>query len=453
MTSDPASAHLPPSPAPPNETSPAGLQRQLGLGGAVLLGLGSMVGTGAFVAVALSAGLAGPSVLGAIALAALVALGNALSSAQLAAARPTSGGTYEFAWHYLSPRLGFLAGWLFLLAKTASAASAGIACGAYLSAGIGLPTGFSGPLAAALLLATTLLVRSGLRRSNGLNSLLVAVTLGSLALFVAAAAFVPTPAASPTSGPWFAGGALGFGEATALIFVAFTGYGRIATLGEEVVEPRRTIPRAILLTTLLVAGLYMALAWAALRVAGADDLGTWASTGRAPLEQAATLLQISGLREAILVGATTATLGVLLNLLLGLSRVVLAMARRRDLPGGLALIDDAGSPAAAVLFAGVLIGCWLPLGAVKTTWSFSAFTVLGYYAITNAAALRLPDADRLYPRAAAWLGLISCLLLAFWVEPWVWGVGLALTAAGLVGFEVAQWNRRVTVGGSREAGR
>lgn len=442
MTSDPANAPLPASPALPSTAAPNGLHRQLGLFDAVLLGLGSMVGTGAFVAVALSAGLAGPSVLAAIGLAALVALGNALSSAQLAAARPTSGGTYEFASHYLSPRLGFLAGWLFLLAKTASAASAGIACGAYLSAGIGLPTGFSSALAGGLLLATTLLVRSGLRRSNRLNLLLVAVTLGSLAAFIAAAGLAPPSAAAADSGPWSPKGMLGFGEATALVFVAFTGYGRIATLGEEVVEPRRTIPTAILLTTLLVAGLYMALAWAALRVAGAENLGAWAATGRAPLEQAASLLGTPGLREAILVGATTATLGVLLNLLLGLSRVVLAMARRRDLPGGLATIDASGSPAAAVLFAGVLIGCWLPLGAVKTTWSFSAFTVLGYYAITNAAALRLPAADRLYPRAAAWLGLFSCVLLAFWVEPWVWGVGLLLTAAGLVGFEVAETNRR-----------
>ena len=102
------------------------LQRELGLAGATVTGLGSILGTGVFVSLAIAAGITGPSVILAIVLAAGLALCNALSSAQLAAAHPISGGTYEYGYKYLSPRLGFTAGWLFLCAKTASAATAAL---------------------------------------------------------------------------------------------------------------------------------------------------------------------------------------------------------------------------------------------------------------------------------------------------------------------------------------
>jgi APA family basic amino acid/polyamine antiporter len=131
-------------------------------------------------------------------------------------------------------------------------------------------------------------------------------------------------------------------------------------------------------------------------------------------------------------GAITAMLGVLLNLVLGLSRVLLAMARRGDAPGRLALIDEErSSPTAAVVAVGAVIGLLVLIGDVKTTWSFSAFTVLVYYALTNLAALRVRPDDRRIPRWVSVAGLIGCLGLAFWVDWRVWAVGLGMIGAGL----------------------
>jgi basic amino acid/polyamine antiporter, APA family len=125
--------------------------------------------------------------------------------------------------------------------------------------------------------------------------------------------------------------------------------------------------------------------------------------------------------------------GVLLNLLLGLSRVVLAMARRRELPRSLGRIEESSkSPARAVWAVGVFIATLALLGDIKTTWSFSALTVLVYYGITNLAALRLPAEKRRYPRAVAVVGLVCCFGLAFWVPVPIWAAGLGLLVVGFI---------------------
>ncbi|MGC1275024.1 MAG: amino acid permease, partial [Planctomycetaceae bacterium] len=141
---------------------------------------------------------------------------------------------------------------------------------------------------------------------------------------------------------------------------------------------------------------------------------------------------LPGVSSLVACGAIAAMLGVLLNLVLGLSRVVLAMARRGDLPRCFSRIDGTGqTPAPAVVLTGLVIFALTLAGNMKATWSFSAFTVLVYYAITNLAALRLPASDRLYPKWLAATGLAACLSLAFFVEPIVWATGLALLAVGL----------------------
>jgi APA family basic amino acid/polyamine antiporter len=235
-----------------HETSKGGeLRRQVGVAGAALMGLGSILGTGVFVSIALGAAAAGPAVVLAIVVAALVAACNGLSSAQLAANHPVSGGTYEYGYRWLSPTLGFVAGWLFLCAKSASAATAAFGFAGYALgiAGMRDTLPVSG-VAIVVVILLTLLVVSGLRRANWANVVLVSLTIGALVVFCLAG----LPAAlrgGMNLTPWFqpveAGVTplAGFLEACALMFVAFTGYGRIATLGEEVVEPRRNIPRAI----------------------------------------------------------------------------------------------------------------------------------------------------------------------------------------------------------------
>ena len=411
------------------------LERVVRLPGAVLLGLGSIVGTGAFVSIGIAAGVAGPSVLLAIALAGLLAACNGLSSAQLAASHPVSGGTYEYGYRYLTPTLGFTAGWMFMSAKSASAATAALGLAGYLLEALGLG-GQSLLVAAGLLavLAVTALIWHGTSRSNRANAVIVSLTLGTLALFVVAG----LPAAAEGSPVNLEGifpdraGLPGLLEATALMFVAYTGYGRIATLGEEVQDPERTIPRAIVVTLVVSALLYISVGAVAVGSVGAPRLAEMTASRAAPLEDAAMSFGGPTLGRVLALGAITAMLGVLLNLILGLSRVLLAMARRGDAPRGLATIDDVrSSPAAAVIAVGVVIGLLVLIGDVKTTWSFSAFTVLVYYAITNLAALRIPAEARIIPRWIPVAGLIGCLGLAFWVEWHVWAVGLGMIAIGL----------------------
>lgn len=432
--------------------SHAALRRDLGLGGAVFMGLGSILGTGVFVSLAMGAGLAGPAVVLAIVLAGLVATCNALSSAQLAAAYPVSGGTYEYGVRLLSPGVGFAAGWLFLCAKSASAATAALGCAAYaLSlAGLTEPV-LRSALAVVVVLVLTGLVVGGVRRSSAVNIVIVSMTLLALGAFVVAGLLPALRNGGATLAPFFAspigrGPFAGLLEATAILFVAYTGYGRIATMGEEVREPRRIIPRAIVIT-LVVSGLvYASVAIVSVASIGADRLGASVNGGGAVLESVARAYGSPVVGTIVSVGAITAMLGVLLNLLLGLSRVVLAMSRRSDLPGGLSVVSsDTSSPVRAVVVVGVVIAVIAGLGSIQFAWSLSALTVLVYYAITNAAALRLPKEQRLYPRWIVWSGLVSCLLLACWISPRIWLVGVCML---LTGFVIRVLCRRVTASGS-----
>lgn len=423
-----------------NDVTRATLRRQLGVLGAVFMGLGAMVGTGVFVSIGIAAGAAGPAVILAIMLAAIVAVCNALSSAQLAAAYPVSGGTYEYGYRLLLPPLAFTAGWLFLCAKTASAATAALGFTGYF-----LNVLSPGNLAPAFITLSTILVLTivavlGLRGANGLNIGIVSVTLLALLAFVVAglphawerggANLQPFFAPAPGEGRSPIAGLL---EGAALMFVAFTGYGRIATMGEEIRDPERTIPRAIIITMAVCAVLYIAVALVAVAVAGATALSQAAQYTAAPLEIIARGFEWRAARWIVTIGAMTAMLGVLLNLILGLSRVLLAMGRRGDGPPVLARLNRARTtPPVAVVVVGVAIALLAMSATVRLTWSFSAFTVLIYYAITNLAALRLPRESRRYSRGIAWTGLVACLLLAFWV-PWrVWVIGLAMILLGFV---------------------
>lgn len=403
------------------------------------MGLGSIVGTGVFVSIGIAAGVTGPSVVLAIAVAALVATFNGLSSAQLAANHPVSGGTYEYGYRWLHPSLGFTAGWMFLCAKSASAATAALGFAGYALNLIGTQqTTWRVPLAAAIVIVITVLVLTGIRQSNRTNIAIVSVTLISLGCFVVAGLPTLWRNGAANMEPFFLPGnsrlpVSGFLEACALMFVAFTGYGRIATLGEEVVDPKTTIPKAIIVTLVVSSLLYIAVGLVGVAAAGSGTLAAVTSRQSAPLEVIATLFQVSLVPQVVAIGAVTAMLGVLLNLILGLSRVLLAMGRRSDMPDSFAKISQSNStPTVAVCVIGTVIATLTLIGNVKTTWSFSAFTVLVYYALTNLAAIRLDENERLYPRVIPWLGLFTCLSLAFWVEPHIWVIGLGFILGGLI---------------------
>jgi APA family basic amino acid/polyamine antiporter len=412
------------------------LPREIGLMGAMMMGLGSIIGTGVFVSIGIAAGVAGPSVLLALVVAAGVAMCNGLSSAQLAASNPVSGGTYEYGYRYLTPSLGFLAGWTFLCAKGASAATAALGLAGYLLNTLGASgPEWRVPTALAAIALLTGIVRMGIRQSNVTNILIVSVTLFSLCFFVAAG--LPTALASGSAHlrPFWSSSntSPSFLEACALMFVTYTGYGRIATLGEEILEPRRTIPRCILLTLSLSMVLYLAVAGVGVASVGAEAFAAAGQETAAPLEVVSRQFAVPGAEMVLAVGAVTAMLGVLLNLILGLSRVLLAMGRRSDMPLIVSRLDGTGrTPTAAVLLVGGVVAGLVLIGDVKTTWSFSAFTVLIYYALTNLCALRMKASERLHPRIVPMMGLAASLFLAFWVPTNIWIAGLVLLVLGLL---------------------
>ena len=408
------------------------LERSLGVSSATLMGVGSIFGTGVFVSIGIAAGITGPSVVLAIGIAACVALCNALSSAQLAAAHPVSGGTYEYGYRFLNPALGLTAGWMFLAAKSASAATAALGAAAYglHLAGIdrrGLPTA----LAFLSIVALTWLTTKGMKRSVTVNTLIVGVTLLTLlALIVAAlgsfdgASLKRLHFARPQSPRALL-------HASAIMFVAYAGYGRVATLGGEVRDPKRTIPVAILATLGLSAAFYLLVAVAAIGTVGAPGLSGSLGDAATPLEFTALALPFPWLGPVVALGAITAMLGVLLNLILGLSRVALAMGRRGDLPNRFGVVARDGIPLAATWGVGALIAGLSLIGDVRTTWSFSAMTVLIYYSITNLAALRLSRDERLYSSLFSIAGLIGCLSLAAFIPSTMLLAGLGLLALGL----------------------
>jgi len=377
----------------------------------------------------LAAGIAGPAFLLGLVIAGVAATANALSSAQLAAEYPRSGGTYEYGHRVLAPAVGFAAGWMFLASKIAAAGTVALGLAGYLGGFLPVPPRVVAVAAIALF---TALNYFGVRRSSRVNLAIVAVSLATLLLFVGlgAGAF-----RAENLRPFAPGGWRGMLEASAILFFAYTGYARIATLGEEVREPRATIPRAVLITIVGAILLYLAVALVAVGAAGA---GAMAATA-APLRVAADRSGFPWLGAVVSIGGVTAMLGVVLSQLLGLSRMAFAMARRGDLPRFLEHVGRrSGVPDRAVVAVGGIAAVVAATGTLVTVASAAAFTILVYYGIANLAALRMPRRAKLYPDVVPVVGLAACALLAGSLAPRTIATGIALLAAGFA----ARWLSR-----------
>ncbi|WP_445162133.1 APC family permease [Mycobacterium sp. Dal123C01] len=401
-----------------------GLARRLDTTDAVVIGLGSMIGAGVFAAFGPAAQAAGAGLLIGLALAAAIAYFNASSSAQLAAVYPTSGGTYIYGRERLGPWWGFIAGWSFVIGKTASCAAMALTVAVYTAPGAAVWVQRVVAVAAVVLL-TTLNYR-GVAKTAMLARVLLACTLIALtAVVVSIATSKPDP--SHLSGPWFTGTIYGVLQSAGLLFFAFAGYARIATMGEEVRDPGRTIPRAITLALAIAVAIYLVVGVAALVAAGPDRLAHAA----APLAEAVRAAGAPALVPVVSVGAALASLGALLALIAGLGRTMLAMARHRDLPGWLTAVHpDHRVPHHAEIAIGVLVCLLVSAVDLRGVIGFSSFGVLIYYAIANAAAYTLPAPRR---RVRNVCGLIGCLLLVATL-PWASAVaGLAVLAVGIAG--------------------
>lgn len=351
----------------------AELRRVLGVGGATVVGLGAMIGTGVFAAWTPALALAGSALLIALSLAAIVAALNAVSTASLARVLPESGGAYAYGRVYLSRPAGIVAGYSFVLGKSASAGAAALTIGAYAWPGWERLVGL-----AAVLVALGLDLR-GIVKSVRVTALLIAVVLAVLLGLAITALAVDSPVASSITAPT---SPIGVVAAAGILFVAFAGYARITVLGEEVREPARTIPRAMVLSFAIVIVVYAVLAVMVIRAATSDiELGT------APLESIAASAGTPALELAVRVAAVIAAGAVLLSLLAGVGRTLFAMGRGADAPASLAVIASRGVPARAEITAALLAAAVVLVGGIGFALAVSAGFILTYYGVAHLAVL------------------------------------------------------------------
>jgi APA family basic amino acid/polyamine antiporter len=410
-------------------TGAGALARRLGTGDAVVIGLGSMIGAGVFAAFGPAARAAGTGLLIGLAIAAVIAYCNASASAQLAAVYPTSGGTYIYGRERLGHWWGFTAGWGFVVGKTASCAVMALTFATYAVPG---PWWAQRAVAVAGVLGLAALNYRGVTKTALLTRILVATSLTALAVVVIG--IVVGGHASPANlDGWQAlgtGGAYGILQAAGLLFFAFAGYARIATMGEEVRDPQRTIPRAIPIALFITVAVYLVVAVAALLAAGPHQL----AAATAPLTTAVQAAGAGGLAPVVRAGAALAALGALLALIAGIGRTSLAMARHRDLPGWLAAVHPRYQvPHHAEIALAVVVSVVVATVDLRGAIGFSSFGVLIYYAIANAAAFTQPGEQRRWPRWLNLLGVAGCLTLVATL-PWQSVLaGVVMFALGLAG--------------------
>ncbi len=396
------------------------LRRRLGLMDSVVIGLGSMVGAGIFAALTPAAAAAGGLLPLALVIAAVLAYCNATSSARLAAIYPVSGGTYVYGRERLGAFWGYLAGWGFVAGKTASCAAMALTVGDYA-----WPEQ-SRAVAVGVVVAITAINYAGVQKSALASRVIVAAVLAVLTMVVVVGLFGSHSAATVLSQHIGVHGVL---QAAGLLFFAFAGYARVATLGEEVRDPRRTIPRAIMVALGLALLIYALVAITGLRVLGADGLATVTD----PLARVVSAAGAPGLAPIVRIGATLAAAGSLLALILGVSRTVFAMARDRYLPHALTAVHPRfGVPHRAELAVGIVIAVVAACFDLRAAIGFSSFTVLVYYLIANVSAATLTATQDRPARAVAIAGAAGCVIVAFAlpISAVFTGIGVLALGAG-----------------------
>jgi APA family basic amino acid/polyamine antiporter len=411
------------------EDAPAGLKQEmrsrrtlkptLGLRDALVLDLGAIIGAGVFVVIGILAGLAGPALVVSIVIAAAVALLTSQSFVRLTEWHAAEGGTYEYARRLLAPSVGFLAGWIWMISNLFGGAAVALSFAGYVAQ---LLPRVSVKLAASLLCAAfTVLNYIGIRRSVRLNTILVSVTILVLLFFSLVGAIHFNPAhLRPFLVSW-----TGIVVGANYIFFAFTGFARVAVVAEEIRNPRRVIPRAVGLALAISGALYVMVGLAALGLVPARVLADSSS----PLAHAIGSVGNPAFASIVSIGALFATAGVLLTAILGVSRMAFAMARDGDLPAAFSRLHPRyGTPHLAIVFVGFLTTVLVLTGGLARVVAVSTFASLFYYALTNAAALRLKQGSTLIPG----LGLAACVLMLVVVPARALATGIAGLAVGLV---------------------
>ena len=398
------------------------LKRTLGLFDAASISIGAIIGAGIFVVTGIVAGLAGPSVIVSIILAGIIASFTALSFAQLSAYMPKEGGGYEFTYHLLSPFAGFISGWMWVFSNIFIGAAVSIGFAQYLSALVPyLPVNVA---AAAICLTFTVINYAGVRQSAIINDALVVAKIAILLFFIAfGLSFVQLSNFTP----FMPKGVMGVFEGAALIFFAYGGYARVTTVSEEVKDPSRTIPRAIILAIIVSTVLYVLIGVISVGLVGSQRLGAAGS----PLADAISVTGNSGAVFLVSLGAMIATASVLLMTILGVSRMTFAMARNGQFPAFFSQINRRfQTPHYAILITGILSSI-LVFTDFSRLVAVGTFSLLFHHALVNLSALRLQPRNRRYPVFVSVMGFLLCIAMLVFLSLEAWTISVAGIVLGL----------------------
>jgi len=413
------------------------LKRTLGLFDATAIGIGAVIGAGIFVVLGIAVGYAGPAVVVSMVIAGAVALFTSLSFAELGSAIPKEGGTYQYAYEMISPFVAFISGCMWLFAQTVAGSAVCLGLASYL---VGLfPAGVRSfvpvnVVAVCAALALTMLNLTGIKHSARVNNALVVTKILILCFFVIVGVFKINPNNYSNFAP---NGFFGILQGAGFIFFAYLGFGRIAALGEEVKNPKRTLPLAILLALAASIVLYVVTGLVATGLKNYTSLGKSSS----PIADAAAATGSFAVVATVSVGALVATVSVLLTNLLGVSRVSFAMARNGQIPKSMAKIHPKlGTPYVSILITGAIMSVLAFVSDLRQTAAITSFSMLTTHIILHSSALRLrrktPHLKTfkapLYPLVPV-LGAASCIILMFSLptESWIISAG-AIVAASLM---------------------
>ena len=397
------------------------LKKTFGLFDAFNIGIGAIIGAGIFVVTGIGAALAGPALLLSLLISAGIAAFTALSFAELSMLIPKEGGGYEFAHELISPFAGFMTGWIWLLSNVVVGAVVSLGFAHYFALFFPIPIQITAVVACVIIITINYL---GAKDLEIVNNALVVFKIFILACFIVFG--ITALNLEHITSPFLPNGGIGVLQGAAFMFFAFAGFARITIIAEEVKDPKKTIPRAILLALAVSTIIYLLVSYTAIGLVGYQGLANSGS----PLAEAA---REEGNTMVLLVslGALAATFSVLLTTLLGTSRVSYAMARNKDLPRIFNTLHPTRNiPYISILFFGIIMTLFAAFTDLTSAVAITNFASLFYYAIANYAALKI-DNPR-YPRIIPIIGLLTCMLLLFFLTPTAWIIGCLSLVVGLL---------------------
>ena len=410
------------------------LKRSLSLFDATAMALGAIIGAGIFVISGVASGLAGPAVVLSIIIAGTVSSFTAFSFVKLASKFTQEGGPYVYARFVISDFAGFITGWIWLFANVVAGATVSIGLASYVV--VLFPQLPLVPIAVSSVLVLTAFNIIGIKQSSIFNAILVLLKLSALSLFV----IIGFSHLNFSFYEHFApNGVSGILSASALIFFAYTGFGRPATAAEEIKDPTRTIPRSIVLSLVLSSIVYILVGIVSIGLVPYQQLANSGS----PLSDAIFFgTRIQWLKVFVSFAAIVATVSVLLTTVIGVSRVSFAMARDSLLPKFLSKTHDKfATPYLAIFVSGAAIAVLPMISGLKETANVTNFGSLIAYALVNLCAIILIKRESIKKTARFFayliiptLGLISCVSLLYFLSPLSWLIGISWVALGTVYF-------------------